>query len=66
LLLPSSLEELALTFHNEPKGIFPYKYVNNKNISLLYEGEIPKRKYFSKLNEEKYNDYCKIKIKNEI
>lgn len=58
LLLPSSLKKLALNFKVSNKGIFPYKFVNNKNIPLDYIGEIPKYEYFEKLSLVDYTDYC--------
>jgi hypothetical protein len=58
LLLPSSLSKLALNFKVSNKGIFPYKFVNNKDIPLDYIGEIPKHKYFDNLSLQDYNNYC--------
>ena len=57
LILSFSLEELGKVFKCETnKSIFPYKFVNEKNI--LYEGKIPDYKYFNKLD---INEYCKYK-----
>jgi hypothetical protein len=38
LILPGTLSSLAKIFNVENKGIFPYKFVNNKNINLDYIG----------------------------
>ena len=59
LLLPSSLKSLAQNFHVEDKGLFPYSFVNNKEISLNYSGEIPNKKNFDNVSEKEYNSYCK-------
>ena len=59
LLLPSSLSKLAINFKVDNKGIFPYKFVNNKDIPLDYIGDIPKYEYFENLNIEEYQSYCK-------
>nr|YP_009690177.1 DNA polymerase family B [Porodaedalea pini]QEG56957.1 DNA polymerase family B [Porodaedalea pini] len=40
LLLPSSLDKLAKSFNTVPKGIFPYKFINNPLIKL--DHELPK------------------------
>jgi hypothetical protein len=58
LLLPLSLENLCLNFNVEKKGIFPYQFVNNENISLNYEGNIPDIKYFNNLSKVNYDKYC--------
>src|ERR1700749_259629 len=58
LLLPLSLENLCLNFNVEKKGIFPYQFVNNENISLNYEGQIPDIKYFNNLSKVNYDKYC--------
>jgi DNA polymerase type B, organellar and viral len=57
LLLPSSLAKLAINFHVENKGIFPYSFVNDKNISLEYIGNVPDLKYFNNLSIEDYSKY---------
>lgn len=59
LLLPSSLDKLAIAFINENKYIFPYFFVNNSNISLTYEGIIPSLEYFNDVSQDRYNEYCK-------
>jgi len=64
LLLPSSLRKLALSFYTELKGIYPYKFVDNNNLSLIYEGKVPAIKYFSKISEDEYNKYCSL-FKNQ-
>nr|QWO71395.1 DNA polymerase [Termitomyces sp. K1Ag] len=58
LLLPFSLKELAFNFDVTAKGIFPYKFVNNKNLSLDYIGKIPEYEYFDNLSLQDYNQYC--------
>jgi len=66
LILPGSLSNLAKNFgasNNEEKGIFPYRFVNNREISLEYEGAIPDFKYFDNISLEEYNIYCS-KFKN--
>lgn len=55
LLLPSSLEKLAINFKVETKGVFPYEFVNNKNISLDYKGSIPNKKFYSEISELEYS-----------
>lgn len=57
LILPSSLRKLAQNFKVELKGIFPYRFVNNENISLNYIGEVPDYKYFDNISLEEYNEY---------
>jgi hypothetical protein len=59
LILPSSLRNLAKNFGVENKGIFPYRFVNNKNISLNYSGPLPAFEYFDGITEEEYNNYSK-------
>jgi len=57
LLLPSSLRSLAKNFNVENKRIFPYKFVNNKNIALNYIGKIPDINYFDNISNEEYSNY---------
>ena len=59
LLLPSSLDKLAKEFGVINKGIFPYSFVNNKNISLIYEGLVPEYNYFlqDKISKEDFESY---------
>jgi len=64
LILPSSLRKLAISFNTELKSIFPYNFVNNPKISLLYEGVVPKIKYFSNISKNEYNSYCNL-FKNQ-
>jgi hypothetical protein len=66
LLLPSNLRSLAKNFNVINKGIFPYNFVNNKNISLNYIGKVPEFKYFSEqgISQEEYNDYSRKFIDN--
>lgn len=60
LLLPGSLKSLAKSFGVEDKGIFPYNFVNDPNISLDYVGNVPDFKHFSNISIEQYNEYCEI------
>ena len=57
LLLPATLRSLATNFYVENKGIFPYKFVNNSNISLTYSGLVPEYKYFDGINKNQYLQY---------
>jgi hypothetical protein len=63
LLLPSSFSrkrpKLSKQFNVENKGIFPYKFVNNSNISLDYHGIVPAFEYFDNISHEEYNNYAK-------
>ena len=59
LLLPASLKKLGISFNtSKQKGFFPHLFVNNPNISLNYNGNIPNRVNFPELREEVYSDYC--------
>jgi hypothetical protein len=51
LILPVSLKKLAKEFNVTNKGLFPYRFVNDKNISLDYKGNIPDYKYFDNIYE---------------
>ena len=55
LLLPSSLAKLAVNFGVENKGVFPFKFINNKNILLNYCGQVPAREFYQDISIEKYN-----------
>lgn len=57
LLLPGSLRSLAISFEVENKGIFPYKFVNNSEVSLNYIGNIPEFKYFDNISKDQYIAY---------
>ena len=61
LLLPSSLKKLGENFNVEiKKGIYPYTFVNNINVSLDYKGPIPSHKYFEKVTKiEDLKEYIK-------
>jgi ribosomal protein S19 len=59
LLLPSNLRSLAKNFNVEDKGLFPYRFVNNQEIKLDYEGRVPEFKYFEGVTSEEYEEYCK-------
>jgi DNA polymerase type B, organellar and viral len=45
LLLPAKLSLLAKSFGFEDKGIFPYNFINNKNIKMDYIGKFPRFKF---------------------
>ena len=67
LLLPSSLSKLAKAFDViDSKGIFPYNFVNNFNISLNYIGKVPEYKYFKiqGISEEEYKEYSSKYLDN--
>jgi hypothetical protein len=60
LIMPLSLKKLCKAFnisHQESKTIFPYEFVNNSTVSLLYEGEVPSQKYFNSISNDDYNEY---------
>lgn len=59
LMLPASLRSLAKNFGVENKGIFPYKFVNNKAVPLDYIGKVPDFCYFDNITQEEYKEYCK-------
>lgn len=59
LLLPAPLRSLAKNFNVEEKGIFPYKFVNNPDISLDYNGLVPSFNNFDGITLEAYQEYCK-------
>jgi hypothetical protein len=58
LLLPSSLDKLTKNFNVSNKTIFPYLFVNDKNIELNYIGKVPSFDKFSNISIEQYNSYC--------
>ena len=67
LLLPLSLEKLAINFLSDSSGkkeLFPYEFINRNDIGLEYIGEIPERKYFNNVNEQLYNEYKQSFILN--
>lgn len=67
LLLPLSLEKLAINFLSDSSGkkeLFPYEFINRNDIGLDYIGEIPERKYFNNVNEQLYNEYKQSFILN--
>lgn len=65
LILPSSLSKLSKAFDVKKKGIFPYKFVSDKNnlVPLDYIGKVPAIEYFEdkdkgiELNKEDYDLY---------
>jgi hypothetical protein len=60
-LLPSSLRKLGNSFSVDvKKSIYPYKFVNDKNIDLNYIGNIQYFDKFSDITQEEYLDYCKL------
>lgn len=64
LLLPASLDSLGKSFNIEnKKSIFPFNFINQKEIDLEYNGRVPDYKYFPKaytndFTLEEYNTYC--------
>jgi len=66
LLIPVSLSKLSKNFGLENKGIFPYLFVNNKNINLDYNGKFPRFKFWdfeNKYDTPEYLDYKNSYIK---
>lgn len=58
LMLPISLDKLSKAFKVEnQKTIFPYRFVNNINIPLTYEGAVPSIELFDSLLIEDYIKY---------
>jgi DNA polymerase type B, organellar and viral len=56
LLLPSSLKDLAFNFNVKNKGLFPYKFVNEKNLNS--KGSVPNINYFEdNIKLDEYNEY---------
>lgn len=61
--MPASLKKLGISFNTSiQKGCFPHLFVNNPNISLNYNGNIPNREYFQELREDEYIDYIRSLI----
>ena len=58
LLLPDTLQKLANNFKVANKGLFPYKFVNDVNISLDYIGNVPEFKFFEKVSIHNYQIYA--------
>jgi DNA polymerase type B, organellar and viral len=56
LMLPASLRSLAKNFGVEEKGIFPFRFVNNKNIGLDYSGKLPRTNFFD-LTKDNISDF---------
>jgi hypothetical protein len=59
LILPSSLKDLAIQFKGLNKGLYPYNFVNSKDVDLNYIGDIPNIKYFDKILQIEYINYKK-------
>jgi hypothetical protein len=59
LLLLSSLDDLSKAFNvDNPKGIFPFLFVNKDNLN--YIGEVPKFESFGdKISKDQYLEYSK-------
>lgn len=63
LLLPGSLSSLAKNFgtssyeNKRVACIFPYKFVNNEQISLNYIDPAPAFKFFDGISQDEYNSY---------
>nr|YP_009690455.1 DNA polymerase family B [Schizopora paradoxa]QEG57235.1 DNA polymerase family B [Schizopora paradoxa] len=67
LLLSSSLSKLSKAFNiNNPKGIFPYSFVNSNN--LHYDGIVPDYVYFDseKVSLNEYLNYKQEFIDNNL
>ena len=64
LLLGSSLRSLCKVFNTKvKKGIFPYGFVNDKNLN--YQGSIPDKKYFAiEVMEKSGGRHLKLTIHN--
>jgi hypothetical protein len=64
LLLPFSLDNLSKSFDiKNKKSVFPFGFVNKKDFSFEYTGNIPEYKYFPKAFTDDftlsdYNKYC--------
>ena len=63
LMLPLGLAKLAKAFNVVNKTIFPYNFVNNKEIPLDYIGPVPNKELYPNLTIEEYNS---IKEKHNI
>ena len=61
LILPFPLDLLTKAFNVEKKRIFPFSFVNQKNVPLDYVGPIPAYNFFDKekLSYQEYLDYSK-------
>lgn len=58
-ILPASLRNLAKSFDvTTQKTIFPYNFVNNPNLDLLYIGKVPAYAHFVNLTYDEYLLYC--------
>ena len=55
LMLPQSLRSLAKSFNVEEKSYFPFKFVNNPNISLDYVGNIPSIDQWNDITQEQFD-----------
>jgi len=65
LILPSSLRKLATSFNVEKKSIFHYAILNDTQITLYYNGQVPDFKYFNDISLKEYKEYSKeFKNKN--
>jgi hypothetical protein len=63
LMLPASLRSLAKNFGVEEKGIFPFRFVNSKNILLDYSGKFPSTRFFDLTSDQTLNF---IRYKNQF
>ena len=59
LMLPLSLRKLAKFFGVEGKLSFPFAFVNDLSVPLLYEGITPDLKYYVDLDKAEYDDMIK-------
>src|SRR5882757_4522604 len=66
LMLPLSLKKLSKSFAVEDKSIFPYDFVNDRDINDFdYIGKLPLFKYFTNTSQSEYVNYKKqFKNKN--
>jgi len=55
-MLPSSLSKLSKAFNVENKGFFPFKFVNQPNISLDYIGDTPDLKFYDGVTGDDYQE----------
>jgi hypothetical protein len=57
LLLPLSLENLAIAFKVSLKSIFPHWFLWNSDVPLNYIGQVPKYVINRDITEQEYNKY---------
>lgn len=54
-MLPSSLRKLSKAFNIENKGFFPFEFINDPSIPLVYIGSKPEYKFYEGISIEEYN-----------